>query len=91
VFILINKQAALKYVKSVGVFGNANMAPTLGTQQGAIIHSYTKIRGNRKKKEGLGGRGSGDINLPRDTKCVKYFSLCIVTATGEMETKKRVR
>ena len=44
-----------------------------------------------KKKEGLGGRGSGDINLPRDTKCVKYFSLCIVTATGEMETKKGVR
>lgn len=52
--ILINKQIAFKHVKSVGVFGNANMAPTLGTQQGTIIHSYTKIRVTGKEK-GLGG------------------------------------
>ena len=53
-FILINKQISFEHVKSVGVFGNANTAPTLGSKWRTIIHSYSKIRGNRKKR-GVGG------------------------------------
>jgi hypothetical protein len=37
--VYVDKQIAFQHDMSVGVFGNANMAPTLGTKQQHIIHS----------------------------------------------------